>query len=167
MPKVTQPLCGRSETSLCPLACAPTLGCSSELPRTVLEVQTPWSSLRIRIITESLGLCKLDRSPSDSQAVLRSEAGTPAPHHRGKGKCRKRGVRAPLCRLERCWSFLSLAAHFGAPSTSAFDVWSLGAGVPCRPRSRNLQGAGGWEERDTVALALPLALLSLSPTPFF
>lgn len=24
--------------------------------------------------------------------------GTPAPHHRGKGKCRKRGVRAPLCR---------------------------------------------------------------------
>lgn len=70
--------------------------------------------------------------------------GTPAPHHRGKGKCRKRGVRAPLCRLERCWSFLSLAAHFGAPSTSAFDVWSLGAGVPCRPRSRNLQGASRW-----------------------
>lgn len=33
--------------------------------------------------------------------------GTPAPHHRGKGKCRKRGVRAPLRCLERGQSFLA------------------------------------------------------------
>lgn len=88
MSKVTQPLCGRSETSLCPLACAPTLGCSSELPGTVLEVQTPWSPLRIRIIPESRGLCKRDRdrSPSDSKAVLRSEAGNSCSTPQRQGK---------------------------------------------------------------------------------
>ena len=145
-------------------ACALTLGCPSEQPGIVLKVWTTWSSLRIRIIRRAWDSAILTALQVILKQFSERKLGTPAPYHReAKETARGEGsglpfflwgvARAFWLSKERC--FLSLLHLMSG---------RLGPAFPAHPGP--LQGAGGWEERGALALALTLPSLLPSPTPF-
>ena len=155
-------MCGSSEASLCPPACAPTLGCSSEFPRIVQKGQAPWASPpRIKICTESLGLHRFDSSAGGSKAVLKRQAGSSCSLPQGPRKLPEGRCKGPLPFFSGGYFLASQREVLPQFPHSISGHW--GPVLPAHPGP--LQGAGGWEERG-AALALTLALLLPSPTPF-